>query len=140
MRIPNWTVLLLIGLFVPYALTIGWDLPWLHHLGVAAATFAVTLVLYILRWFSAGDVKLLAAVALWAGPTEILPVVFMTTLFGGIIALLILLLRKAPTIMLFRKVIDPGRLLPRWARHGLVPYGIAISAAALFLIPVRFAL
>lgn len=100
MRIPNWTVLLLIGLFVPYARTIGCDLPWLHHLGVAAATFAVPRVIYGLHWFSAGDVKLLAAVALWAGPTEILPVVFVTTPIGGVLALLILVLRKALTVIL----------------------------------------
>jgi Flp pilus assembly protein protease CpaA len=53
------------------------------NLGVAAATFAITSVLYILRWFSAGDVKLLAAVALWAGPTEIVPVVSLTTFWGA---------------------------------------------------------
>lgn len=138
LRIPNWISLALVALFAGYAGTIGWHLNWLQHVGVAVATFVGGLVIYVMRWFSAGDVKLLAAVALWAGPSEILPVIFVTTVAGAALAAMVLALKKLPHLFLFGRVIMVDRFVPRWARHGLLPYGIGISVGALLLVPIRF--
>jgi Flp pilus assembly protein protease CpaA len=79
----------------------------------------------------AGDVKLFAAVALWGGPQLFLPLVFVTTLAGGVIALFIWLqlrFARAPSLaMAFRTVSDP--LIGKQQ----MPYGAAIAVAALYV-------
>ena len=109
----------------------------LAHIGVVAV-FAVGIVLFVLRWFAAGDVKLLAAVALWAGLSASLWLVVLTTSLGALLAIGVLGARwldaygdaiGMPSVL--------RRFLPRWARHGLCPYGVAIGAAALLTVPAQ---
>jgi prepilin peptidase CpaA len=87
----------------------------------------------------AGDAKLMAAVALWAGPSKAIALIFFTALAGAGLALLILAgtfyLRwdgsgTAPN--------SASRLFPRWVRRGIVPYGVAICLGSLVTIPSNF--
>ena len=136
--IPNWISLALVGAFAGYAALLAPTVPVLAHIGVALAVFAVGIVLFAVRWFAAGDVKLLAAVALWAGPSASLWLVTLTTMLGALLAIGVLGARWLDN---YGEAIGmPSglrRFLPRWARHGLCPYGVAIGAAALLTVPAQ---
>ena len=133
MRIANTVSLGLVLLFVGAALTAGMPLQvMLVHLGVAAAVLVATMVLFQLRLFGGGDAKLLAAASLWVGYQQLLPFLVWVTLFGGVLAVLMLAYRSVPAAVL---------PLPDWAlrlhkRGEGIPYGVAISAGALVVYPM----
>ena len=92
-RIPNWLVLAgIIAGFGSNFITAGW-----HGFSYAAAGLGLGLALYfplyLLRARGAGDVKLLAAAGSIAGPGNCLWIFVLTALFGGLIAVIWLLLR-----------------------------------------------
>lgn len=88
---------------------IGWQL------GVALLTFVVTAALFALRAMGGGDVKLLTALALWIQPSHFFFLVVVMAMLGGLLTILFGAWHVA------RK--QQGRVA--------IPYGIAISAAAL---------
>ena len=137
--IPNWISIALVALFVAYLPVSPVSLPVVGHMLVACAAFAVGLGLYAHRWMAGGDVKLFAAVALWAGPAGILKLLMVTALAGAGLALLVGLgiayLHWSEAGPLGK---DRSRFFPRWVKHGLVPYGFAIGAGALATIPAGF--
>jgi prepilin peptidase CpaA len=85
-----------------------------------AAVFVLGFVLFARGMMGGGDVKLMSAIALWAGPALVLPFLFATAIVGGVLSLVML--------PIFR---------PRGAGATLaqatVPYGVAISAGGLFV-------
>jgi prepilin peptidase CpaA len=84
--------------------------------------FTIFALLFAIGMMGGGDVKLLAAVALWF-PWQSLPVLlFIMAVLGGIVTLATLVEHR------WR-----GRMGPPE-----VPYGVAISLAALWLIGERF--
>ena len=136
--IPNWislAVLILFFALVPFS---NKSLPVGSHVLVALGVFAGSFVLYTLRWLAGGDVKLLAAVALWVGPDHILELLFLTSLFGLGLALAV---RAGQIYLKWFPAGGPApalmELIPRWARHGLCPYGVAIGVAALATVPAQ---
>lgn len=136
LRIPNWISLALIALFAFDMLLAGHDRAALHHLGVAVAAFAVGLVLYIFGWWAAGDVKLMAAVALWAGPPKALELVLLTGVLGGFLAIGILMARRA--IKFYGLDMTAAKaMVPNWVKLGLCPYGVAIAAAGIAVQPFQ---
>ncbi len=113
----------------------GWSLA-LAHAGVAVLAFAVCLLLGLRGWMGGGDVKLAAAVFLWAGPPWALEVLALVSVAGLVLALL-----AAAAAGLER--LSP----PAWAGRGLgllsaargVPYGVALAlggAMAALLAPM----
>ena len=55
--------------------------------------FAVYFILYLLRGMGAGDVKLMAAVGAVVGMPNWLGIVFLTSVFGGVVGVLLVLTR-----------------------------------------------
>ena len=101
------------------------------HAASGGIMFAFGFLLFAVGGFGAGDAKLMAAVALLFQPFELASFVLATTLYGGALAIVMMVW---------------GRYVPvRLATHPLfsslfmnskkMPYGIAISAAALTLLP-----
>jgi prepilin peptidase CpaA len=92
-RVPNWLtvpgILLGIGLNVFWAKTAGLWIS-LQGLGLALAIYGS---LYLLRALGGGDVKLMAAVGAIAGPAHWLRIFLMTALCGGVVALILILVR-----------------------------------------------
>lgn len=84
------------------------------------------MALFALRVMGGGDVKLLAALALWTGWSEVtLTFLFTMAIFGGIFAIAVLVLR-----LLVR-----GANLPRILTKGQpIPYGVAIALAFLYVL------
>ena len=92
------------------------------QLGLAIITFAVCAGLFAMRAMGGGDVKLLAALALWITPAWFLKLILMMSLLGGLLTI----------------------ILARW--HGLrrrrerlaIPYGVAIASAGLWALASQF--
>lgn len=126
-RIPNWTVVALVLLFIPFAwlgLTpAGW--------GSSLAAFAIALLgsstLYLLGWLGAGDSKLFSVAALFAGLGNLLLLFVATALAGGLYALAVLFIRPKSVL---RGMTAKGRAEAQTKRYG-IPYGVAIAAGAL---------
>lgn len=86
-KIPNWIWLGLLILFPLYVLSASDEVMWVYHLGVFALVLAVGFALFAGHFAGAGDVKLLAAASLWAGPNFIGVLLVVTGLAGGVLAL-----------------------------------------------------
>jgi prepilin peptidase CpaA len=124
-RIPNWISLALVTLFVVAVATSGQPVAsfW-PHLAVGVGVFAVGYGLYAMTGMGAGDAKLGAAAALWAGMSGIYPLAFALALAMLLLALILIVLRR----------VLPAGETPRPAvlRKGApVPLGVAIGLAAI---------
>ena len=141
-RIPNLLVLLLAGAYIVWAGTHFSQAAWLSHFGAAALFLAGGLVFYRFGQMGAGDVKLLAAVALWTGLDGALPLLLFVSLCG---------LLALPLILFARFLVGRAQALKYWnerwpmprvltPKQG-VPYGIAIALGGivtLALVPSAF--
>jgi len=143
--LPNWTSL---GVFVVGIVLRLHDGTLPAGLGAAVAVFAGAVLCWHRGWLGGGDVKLLAACVLLVPPANVLNLILLTTLGGGLIALLYLavgklLSEKQSTLPQIQKR-GAGTLwtlrrlwrveIRRIRRQGPIPYGCAISAAALILL------
>jgi prepilin peptidase CpaA len=123
--IPNAVVLGLCGLWPIYlAASPNFDLAGaIGAAGCAVAVFIAGALLFSRGLVGGGDVKLLAAAALWAGPATTPALVIATAIFGGLLSLAVL-----SSAML------RGGFMPATAASpAAVPYGAAIAAAAVFV-------
>ncbi len=115
-RIPNWLVLpfLAAGLIVPAAL-VGWHGLWqsLEGLGLGALVYGV---LYWMGGMGMGDVKLMAAIGAWVGPSQLMVAMLLTAMAGGIMVLCWALFGG------FLGELGQGReLIAGWFKHGVRP-------------------
>jgi prepilin peptidase CpaA len=125
-RIPNWTVLTTIGLFLPWAL-LHWGLWAGWALAAGAIALAAGVALYALGVTGAGDAKLFGAVALFAGLGHLLALAVAIALVGGLIAVVSLASRprRALVMLTLRGKGDFGRG---------IPYGVAIATGGLLIV------
>jgi prepilin peptidase CpaA len=111
----------------------------LLSLAVGLAVLTVAIVLWQRRLLGGGDVKLLAAVAVWAGPSEVLGFLLVTTLAGGLLALAWLWYRRIGWAVLTPIQAAVAGLLPATctasgsALAATLPYGVAIAAGGCWL-------
>ncbi len=133
MTIPNRVSLLLIAAFFVAAYFAGLSAQqFLTHLGAGALVLVVCFALFAAGVFGGGDAKLLASSSLWIGFDQLLPYVYAVAMFGGVLAL---------AILVGRNKFPEGSLdVPAWvarlqSRESGIPYGLAISAAALWVYP-----
>lgn len=133
MTIPNRISIILVATFLIAApLTgMGWE-QFLVHSGTGVAVLAVGIALFAFGLLGGGDAKLLAAASLWIGFDALGQYMVMVVMLGGLLSLLILF---------YRGMLPPTWLLSQnWAlrlhnkKEG-VPYGLALSGAALWIFP-----
>lgn len=131
-RIPNWVWAGLAALFPLYVLSAPREVPWEQHIGVSALVLAIGFALFAGNFAGAGDVKFLAATALWSGPKLIGVLLVVTGLAGGVLALGYVM---AGLWARNRTSAEGAASLPGGIMHGLtkvaIPYGIAIAAGSL---------
>jgi prepilin peptidase CpaA len=133
-RIPNAAVLVLAGLY-PVAYAAG-ALPgaWWAGLMVAAVVFALGLAGFALGALGGGDVKLAAALALWAGSSDLAGFALVTALAGAALSILILATRNVPFGHLISGPLMAGPQTGGRAATGeSVPYGVALAAGGLWI-------
>ena len=95
--IPNFLNLALIAVFAVFAFSAGLSfsaIGW--HLLAGLAALAIGFTLFALGHIGGGDAKLFAAVVLWLGLKDCLPYALLASLFGGGLALCLMLLRQWP--------------------------------------------
>ncbi len=136
--IPNAVSLTLAALFFlnHWLMPAPGSLP--EHALSACAAFIVTFALYVWGLMGAGDVKLISALMLWGGYAEGLKFLLIMSLVGGLVAGILLILRKAMNLWPFIQTYIPSTRLKAWARLGILPYGIAICIAGLISMPAFF--
>ena len=143
---PDWLAVLLLILLLLAAIQDGWRLTisdWIsgaialgafgalvldgpvsglwQNLLLFAAVLAVGTFMFGRGWMGGGDIKLLAAAALWFNLGDGWQLLVAIALVGGIEALLIIVMRRLPWSDAARN----KALLLR--RGGPIPYGIAIA-------------
>lgn len=133
MRIPNRLSLLLVAAFCVFAAVGGLGLEaLLLHVAAGALVLTVAFGLFAFGWIGGGDAKLAAATALWFGFPALSDYLSIASILGGGLSAAILLLRRvdlppfASGWTWLARLHDP--------KSG-VPYGIALSAAALAIYP-----
>ncbi|HEX8447657.1 MAG TPA: prepilin peptidase [Sphingomonas sp.] len=112
----NGTIALLAPL---WWLALGYA-PWPDmalQLGLALALFIAFAALFALGAMGGGDVKLIAALALWLPPAAVLPMLMLMAIAGGVLTLVMLVVHRVRH--------RPGQ--PE------IPYGLAIVGATLWI-------
>jgi prepilin peptidase CpaA len=122
LRISNIFPLLVMALFVPWVAVTGWENDIWQNCTLFLAVFAMGSALFAMQWMGGGDVKLMAACALWFDWAAALPWFVYVTVGGGVLALLLMVGRR----MVPRAVRD-GSSLAIFAAKGPIPYGVAIA-------------
>lgn len=136
--IPNWLVLALVAVWPLSLAAQGLALlTALGAVGAAALVFVAGAVLFARGYVGGGDVKLLCAAALWAGPAATPELLVVTAGLGGVLALFLLSPIGAHLSLAGRVYFgSPGAATMDPAEQGRVPmpYGVAIAGAAVLVI------
>lgn len=122
-EIDHWTVIAIALLAIPFWFSEGLAL-WPDmalQLGVAALVFAIFAAMFAFGWMGGGDVKLLAALALWLPWQAVLLMLVIMSFAGGALTLGMVVWTK------LRRSPNPE-----------IPYGVAIAFSGLWLIGERF--
>lgn len=131
-RIPNGLSIGLALLFFPAAWLLGLDIPhFVDHLKAGGTAFGLGLVLFLARIWGGGDAKLFAALGLWLGLDLLLPFTFAMVLAGGLLALLLLLMRRCHWPERIRRHKALRRLL---GARAAVPYAVAMALGMIWLL------
>lgn len=131
LRISNVTVLLVLVGAVVAALVVGPELRLWQNLVVFLVLLAIGTPLFAAGKLGGGDVKLLAAAGLWFDLSGALWLLLAVALAGGVLALLVLVVRSLGWSEEIRRrvvVLRPG---------GGIPYGVAIAAGALIAMALQ---
>ncbi|MPR08148.1 A24 family peptidase [Microvirga tunisiensis] len=129
MTIPNRLTIALAGLGIIFALLQRRPIDEVgSNILVGFATLVVLCVPFYFRWMGGGDVKLIAAIALWLGfSQEFVTFLTLTAIFGGFLTLGLVTLRQIPVPAAILQLEWCDRL---YSRQQMIPYGIAIALAA----------
>ena len=122
--IPNGLNLAVALLAIPYWWSIDLSL-WpgvALQLGVAALVFCLFAIAFAFGAMGGGDVKLVAAIALWLPAQSVLALLFIMSVAGGALTLAMLIRHR----------------LARQTGQLEIPYGVAIAFGGLWLISERF--
>jgi prepilin peptidase CpaA len=90
LRIPNRLCLALVAIYPAHLLASPVAVDWPGALLLATVMFGGGLVSFAAGWMGGGDVKLMAATALWIGPGSFIDFLLVTAIAGGLISVLML--------------------------------------------------
>jgi prepilin peptidase CpaA len=131
--IPNFLNLALLAVFAAFAVTAGLSfsvIGW--HLLAGVIALAIGFTLFALGHIGGGDAKLFAAVVLWLGLKDSLPYALVASVFGGLLALGLMLLRQWPLPAFLAR---QSWVLKLHDKQAGIPYGVALAAGAFFVLP-----
>ncbi len=133
MLIPNRISLALLAGFAVLAASgvMSWSDLGLH-LGAGAAVLTATFTLFAFGIIGGGDAKLAAATGLWLGFDGLIDYLLAASILGGALTLAILAARSQPLPPRIARL--PFALHLHDSKTG-IPYGIALAAAALIVLP-----
>ncbi|MEH6402690.1 MAG: prepilin peptidase [Sneathiella sp.] len=132
--IPNWISVCLFLMFSLFAIS-GEHKPeiWQNYMW-AAGVFIGLLPLFALKKIGGGDVKLLTMTMLWIGPVWGVEFLVLTTLIGGVMALIVISPRARLLWEWGNAKFGSSQLIDFYPEAQSLPYGVAIAAAGIFVI------
>jgi prepilin peptidase CpaA len=147
-RIPNRLLLAgLVGALFLHALSAEPGAAVLSAFGGMALGLAIFLPFYLVQGMAAGDVKMMAVIGFFTGPAEAFQIAILTWCAGGVMALLLILLRNRMRLAF----VNIGRLLSRLVAPGTtladatlpqsvgsMPYGVAIAAGTIIVLVTQY--
>jgi prepilin peptidase CpaA len=104
----------------------------LAAIGCGLAVFTVGALLFARGYVGGGDVKLLSAAALWAGPAGIANLLLLTGILGGALALFLLVPVGSRVTAAARRALGEASAENTTPRY--VPYGVPIAIAAVIVV------
>jgi prepilin peptidase CpaA len=130
-RIPNYLCGLLILLFPVFVMTAPRSIDWHQNLMVFGLVALSGFAMFLGNMAGAGDIKLLSAASLWAGPHFIAVLLVVTAIAGGIESLII----AAITYRKHRNEPEKsGASQAASLAKVSIPYGIAIATGGLAML------
>mgnify|MGYP000153256818 CR=1 FL=1 len=111
---------------------IGWSV------GISLLIFAFLVTLFAFGYLGGGDVKLIPAIILWAGPAYTLEFLLITTVLGGVVSIMMLGINYLKSFNIPSKSSENinysvSRLTESKNEEKHIPYGIGISAGGLYI-------
>ncbi|WP_428427069.1 A24 family peptidase [Pararhizobium sp.] len=133
MTIPNRISAILLGSFLIVAPFAGLNFASIGmHIIAGLVVFTACFTLFAFNIMGGGDAKLLTASAVWFGfNSSLIEFITWVSIFGGVLTLAILVMRKQEDAILMYGLPVPQLLLTATK----VPYGIAIGFGAFFAYP-----
>lgn len=128
LRIPNRICAAIGALYPAHVVATGELAGVPAAIGVAAVVFIFGALLFRSGTMGGGDVKLMTVIALWAGPSEILPFLLVTAFGGGLMALLMTSSARFALAHTFDRLGADSAHERVLGVH--VPYGVAIALGA----------
>ncbi|MEO3429983.1 prepilin peptidase [Pelagibius sp. CAU 1746] len=129
--VPNRYSLAMAALYPSYVIASGGDIDWVGALIYAAVAFVAGFLLFTLRLCGGGDIKLFVAVTLWTGPALMMPMVFYTSVAGGLLAAGMWLNFKVNRSAMPAHLVYASRNTS--FRKQPMPYAVAIAVGGLFV-------
>jgi prepilin peptidase CpaA len=124
-RIPNFVCIAIAALFPLFVILAPHKILWEQNLFICAVVLVAGILLFAKKYTGAGDIKLIAAISLWAGTDMIGPFLLVTAFTGGLLSLSLAglaYLRKRETGSEISIAKTP------------IPYGVAIAIGGLCVI------
>jgi prepilin peptidase CpaA len=147
-RIPNRLLLAgLGGALLLHGLSAEPGAALLSAVGGMVLGLAIFLPFYLVRGMAAGDVKMMAVVGFFTGPTEAFQIAIFTWCAGGVMALFLILLRSRVRLALVNVghllsgLVVPGTKLSDTAlpqSAGSMPYGLAIALGTIVVLVTQY--
>lgn len=130
-RIPNRISAAVAALYPVHVLTATRPIDVLAAVLIAGVVLVIGIVLFAFRAVGGGDVKLLAATSLWAGAAYGMDFLFVTSLIGGVMALIMV----SPLRFTLAQAFDAlGREeAGEKMLTNVLPYAIAIAGGGWFV-------
>lgn len=134
LRIPNLIPLGVVGLFTA-KLIFGIEAsPWMAHLLIALLALLLGFLAFAGGLLGGGDAKLIAALALWFGPILAGSFITITGITGGILAMVLVLVRRCLPVASSISGVGLSPERHRWLDPTApIPYALPIAFAALWL-------
>jgi prepilin peptidase CpaA len=128
-------VLALLGIAVQFAS----QMHVTESLVAATILLLLLMVIYQRGWIGGGDVKLLVALAVGLSLMGVIQLLIITTLAGGVLALVHLMMRLLPYPQLApagSSFVRRVYAIERWRnlRHAPLPYGVAIACGGIWTV------
>ena len=131
-RIPNALPAALLAIGAIKWLLVGRPMDVLWALGAAGIVFVITVFMFWRGWMGGGDVKLLTASSFLLGSQDTPSFIVLTSFIGGIVAIVVLIHSLVSRRFALNKGGSDGNAVP--AAKATVPYGVAISLAAVWFL------
>lgn len=135
--IPNKICLAVVGVYPAFVLTSAAPVDWVAGVAAAGALLALGFVCFVFNWIGAGDAKLLAAAALWAGADLIAPFLMIVALAGGAISVAAIVRARHASVGAVEGGSAAIRVMALLKTR--VAYGAAIAVGGLYLALQRLA-